>query len=169
MNRATHEWPACIALALLLGGCASYGPSQLRVGESADDATRAMGTPTALYERPAGGQRIEFARGPYGRETWMVDTDASGHVIGWSQVLTDANFATVSNGMTRDELLLRLGTPGERHRIGWQDRDLWAWRYPTNDCLWFTASLDAMQRVVDSGYGIDPRCDAGHREGGDRQ
>lgn len=151
----------------LVAGCASLGPANLRVGESADEATRAMGAPTAIYALPGGAQRYEFARGPYGRETWMVDLDASGHVTQWSQALTEANFASLAAGMTRDELLRRLGTPSERHRIGWQDRDLWAWRYPTNDCLWFTASLDVHDRLVDSGYGIDPRCDAGN--GRDRQ
>jgi hypothetical protein len=172
MSRATTDglnsrlagWLAALSLA----ACAGYGPSQLRVGQGADEVTQAMGTPTALYALPGGAQRIEYARGPFGRQTWMVDVDAGGRVSAWSQVLTEANFNALPHGITRDELLLRLGTPGERHRIGWQQRDLWAWRYPTNDCLWFTASLDAEQRVVDSGYGIDPRCDAGDR-GGDRQ
>ena len=171
MNRATTDGPnprlAALLAALSLAACASYGPSQLRVGQSADEVTQAMGTPTALYALPGGAQRIEYARGPFGRQTYMVDTDAGGHVSGWSQVLSEANFNALPNGITRDELLRRLGTPGERHRIGWQERDLWAWRYPTNDCLWFTVSLDREQRVVDSGYGIDPRCDSGN--GRDRQ
>jgi hypothetical protein len=153
---------------LALAGCAGYAPGRLQVGQSVDEVTQAMGSPTALYALPGGAQRIEYARGPFGRQTWMVDVDAAGHVTGWSQVLNEASFNALPNGLTRDELLRRLGTPGERHRIGWQDRDLWAWRYPTNDCLWFTVSLDRAQRVVDSGYGIDPRCDAGAR-GGDRQ
>lgn len=161
MNRVTTSVRAAV-LATLLAGCAAYGPSQLRVGDSVTDVERSMGAPTAIYAMPGGAQRIEYARGPFGRETYMVDADAAGHVTGWSQVLTEANFAALPRGITKDELLRRLGTPGERQRIGWQDRDLWAWRYPTNDCLWFTASLDRTQHVVDSGYGIDPRCDAGN-------
>lgn len=171
MNRATTDGPrprlAALLAALSLVACAGYGPSQLRAGQSAEEVTQAMGAPTALYALPGGAQRVEYARGPFGRQTWMIDIDAGGHVSGWSQVLSEANFNALPNGITRDELLRRLGTPGERHRIGWQQRDLWAWRYPTNDCLWFTASLDAEQRVVDSGYGIDPRCDSGN--GRDRQ
>ena len=172
MHRATTDAPeprlAALLAALALGACAGYDPSQLRPGQSVDEVTRLMGNPTALYALPGGAQRIEYARGPFGRQTYMVDTDAGGRVSGWSQVLTEANFNALPNGITRDELLRRLGTPGERHRIGWQQRDLWAWRYPTNDCLWFTVSLDRGQRVVDSGYAIDPRCDAGDR-GGNRQ
>ncbi|MGE5116332.1 MAG: hypothetical protein ACM3N6_07550 [Betaproteobacteria bacterium] len=164
MSRVTTNAAVCAAV---LAGCAGYGPSQLRVGESVSDVERSMGMPTAIYSMPGGAQRIEYARGPFGRETYMVDADAAGNVTGWSQVLTEANFAALPLGIGRDELLRRLGTPAERQRIGWQDRDLWAWRYPTNDCLWFTVSLDRDQRVVDSGYGIDPRCDAGH--GRDRQ
>jgi hypothetical protein len=169
MNPATTDLlrRASALAALALAACAAFGPAQLRIGQTADEVAQAMGTPTALYALPGGGQRIEYARGPFGRETYMVDVDAGGRVTGWSQVLTEANLNAVPMGISREELLRRLGTPGERHHIGWQQRDLWAWRYPSNDCLWFTVSLDRAQRVVDSGYGIDPRCDSGN--GRDRQ
>ena len=70
---------ASVVLALA-AGCASYGPSSLRVGQSADEATRQMGVPTARYARTDGGSRLEFARGPFGKHTYMVDVDADGRV-----------------------------------------------------------------------------------------
>ena len=37
--------------------------------------------------------------------------------------------------------------------------ELWSWRYPTNDCLWFQVSIGADRKVVNAGQGIDPLCD----------
>ena len=46
------------------------------------------------------------------------------------------------------------------HGGGWQGGEVWSWRYPTNDCLWFQVSVGADGRVRDGIFNIDPRCDA---------
>jgi hypothetical protein len=77
------------------------------------------------------------------------------------QVLGEAEFLQVQSaqGLTRDELLRWLGTPGERRHGGRPGGQVWSWRYPTNDCLWFQASVADDGRVAGTSYGIDPRCD----------
>jgi hypothetical protein len=167
MNRNTTDFPTgfrpLCAAALLLGllaGCAGFGP-KVSNGQTADEVIRAMGQPTARYAFANGGQRLEYASGPYGKTTYMIDLDASGRVTGWDQVLTELNFNSLPAGMTRDEVLVRIGHPSERFYIGWQERDVWAYRYPINECLWFMVSMGREGRVVDMGYGIDRRCDAG--------
>ena len=152
---------AACACAALLAGCAGYSPAGVVVGQTEGEVVRAMGAPTGRYALPAGATRLEYARGPYGRVTYMVDLDAAGRVAGWQQVLTEANFLRVQPGLSRDELLLLLGRPGEVFGVPWQRAVVWNWRYPTNDCLWFQATLTlADGRVKDAGHGIDPRCDA---------
>jgi len=152
-----------LGLTLLGAGCAVLNPPPPLPGQSEADALRRFGTPTARYAMPDAVSRLEFATGPYGRETWMVDLDAGGRIIVARQVLNEANFADVqarAAGMSRDELLRTLGTPGERRHGGWQGGQVWSWRYPTNDCLWFQVSLGDDGRVRDGAYGTDPRCDA---------
>jgi hypothetical protein len=109
---------------------------------------------------PDGTQRLEYATGPMGRHTWMVDLDAQGRVLRWSQVLNEANFLQVRDGMSRDELLRLLGRPAQRSPE-WMGRETWYWRYPTNDCLWFAVTLLPPQWRVQSGGGhaVDPMCD----------
>ncbi len=153
---------AC-ALVVLLSGCAGYAPTGVTNGQTADEVARLMGPPTGRYPLASGGQRLEYARGPYGKHTYMVDLDAGGRVSGWTQVLNEANFNALPLGLTREEVLLRIGRPSERFYIGWQERDVWAYRYPINECLWFMVSMGRDQKVVDTGYGIDWRCDAGDR------
>ncbi len=149
-----------LSAAILLGACAPVPPAP---GTSASDVQAAWGRPTASYALPDGKSRLEYATGPFGRTTWMVDLDAGGRVVASRQVLGEAEFLQVqtAGAISRDELLRWLGTPGERkHGGALVGGELWSWRYPTNDCLWFQVSLSAAGVVTGSGYGIDPRCDA---------
>jgi hypothetical protein len=120
-----------------------------------------------VYARPEGRSQLEYATGPYGRTTWMVDVDAGGRVLQSRQVLNEAEFRAAqvaadrsSDGLSREELLLRLGTPGERRGGGYQGGQVWSWRYPTNDCLWFEFSVSDAGRATRGAFAIDPRCDA---------
>lgn len=145
------------AAALLFAGCASYGPSALRVGQSADEATRSMGVPTARYA-VQGGTRLEFARGPFGKHTYMVDVDVEGRVQRWTQVLIEPNFDAVQAGTPVQDLLRALGTPTHRRHGGWQGGEVWSWRYQATFCQWFQVSV-VEGKVRDTSYGPDPICD----------
>jgi len=146
-----------------LAGCAALTRPPPQPGQSEADALQRLGNPTARYPMADGATRLEFARGPYGRETWMVDLDSAGRVTAADQVLDEAHFYAFQQrapGMPRDELLRTLGRPGERKGGGWQGGEVWSWRYPTNDCLWFQVSIGNDGVVRDGAFAIDPRCDA---------
>jgi hypothetical protein len=142
-----------------LAGCAAVAPAP---GTPQVEVLRQWGAPTSRYALPAEGVRLEYATGPYGRTTWMVDLDAQGRVTQARQVLNEAEFLAVqtqaARGMVREELLRWIGRPGERRHGGWPGGEVWAWRYPTNDCLWFQVSISDEGRVRDGAFGIDPLC-----------
>lgn len=146
---------ACLSL-----GCATYGPPKLAAGASVADATRALGSPTGEYALPAGAKRLEFARGPFGKHTYMLDFDAQGGMLGWAQVLTEARFNAVRAGSPKDTVLLALGRPSEQSKLGWQHQTVWSYRYETLFCQWFQIGIDEAGRVVDTGYYPDPLCEA---------
>jgi hypothetical protein len=148
-----------LALATVLTGCA--GPD-LRVGQTESELIDRAGPPTGRYAMPDGGVRLEYATGPMGRQTWMVDLDGQGYVLRWEQVLNARTFQQVVDGMSREDLLRLIGRPGHRQheRMG---KETWSWRYPTNECLWFRVTLLPPDWRVEHGgaYMIDPACDAG--------
>lgn len=146
-------------VAVLLTACASYGPGDLRQGLSEAEITQQLGAPTARYLLGEGRTRLEFARGPYGRHTFMLDLDREGRLQQWEQVLNARYFEVIVPGLQRDELLRLIGTPAERAGM-WRDGQIWSWRYYNNDCLWYQVQLDAAGVVTSAGYGIEPRCDA---------
>ena len=158
MRRCLAAWLPLAALGL--SACATLQAPVARPGQTEADVRAAMGEPTGRYALPDGQQRLEYAKGPYGRTTWMVDLDAAGRVAATRQVLTEATFAQVRNGMTRDELLLLLGRPADKAGE-FMNRQTWSWRYPTYDCLWARVTLTAEGRVWGGASFLpDPRCDA---------
>lgn len=151
---------APLAAAALAGCAASYGPGPLAPGATEADVVARMGTPTGRHALPDGARRLEFARGPFGRETYMVDLDANGRVVRIRQALGEQQFLAMQPGMTREEVLREFGRPADARRVGFVGREVWSWRYPTNDCLWFRATFGPDGRLIDGGgYLPDPMCD----------
>ena len=154
-------WP-CLALASgLMLGCATYSPDSLPVRSSPADAKAKLGAPSGEYALAGGAKRLEYARGPFGLHTYMLDFDSSGSLVSWTQVLYEENFATVKSGMSSDELLLALGHPA--HQFGvWSGRQtMWAYRFDSPQCQWFLVGLSPQGQVASTSYGPDPRCEAG--------
>ncbi|MDT7836236.1 hypothetical protein [Aquabacterium sp. OR-4] len=151
--------PLLASLLVLATGCASLHTVLPAAGQDEAAAVAALGPPSARYAMPDGGTRLEFARGPMGRETYMVDLDAGGRVSQAEQVLDLPHLRRVADGMSRAALLRLLGRPGERQRE-YQDRETWYWRYANNDCLVFAVTLSAQGRVIGGGSQMpDPRCE----------
>ena len=146
------------AAALLAIACAGPQTSQDLNGRSEAEVIQAMGQPTGRYAMPDNGRRLEFARGPAGRETYMVDLDAQGRVVQSEQVLDPRFFDVVTPGMKSDELLRFIGRPSER-RGSRGDGQIWSWRYYNTNCLWWQAQVDAQGVVTGAGYASLPGCD----------
>ena len=152
------RWPA-LALAAALAGCAIPQPGRVQAGQAEPELLAAMGKPTGRYPLADGAQRLEFAQGPLGVRTWMVDLDAQGKVVKIRQVMDSYYFDQVQDGMSRDALLRLLGRPASRQGE-WQNRETWSWRYDNTDCLWLRVTLDANGKVWGGASTLpDPMCD----------
>lgn len=154
---------SALAAAMSLVGCAAYGPGGLQPGASGAQVRQSMGEPTLVLAAPVGSRWV-YARGPFGRHTWMLDLDAAGRLSAWQQVLGEAQFTALVPGMTEAQVLFAFGPPAQRGARGLRPGELWSWRYPTNDCLWFQVEFD-QGRVVEGGsYAADPVCDTPTRD-----
>ena len=153
---------SALLVACLMSACTSYGPNALAPGSSLEAATRAMGAPTGESTLPGGGRRLEFARGPYGKHTYMLDFDDQGRLLRWEQVLVEARFNTIRSGMDAAEVRAQLGRASYQYMVGWHEKQtVWAYRYETPFCQWFQVGINAQGKVVDTAYGSDPMCEAG--------
>ncbi|MDQ2927826.1 MAG: hypothetical protein ABI330_08430 [Caldimonas sp.] len=158
-------WIMLASLALAASACSTLRPpGALPIGTSIDEARHSYGGPTGQYPLPGGGTRLEFAMGSFGKQTFMLDFDAGGHLVANQQVLTPDVFATIKPGMSPVDVLSRIGRPASIFPIGWQQLQVWNYRFGglEGDCVLFQVSISNQSRVVtDAGQGYDPACDAG--------
>jgi hypothetical protein len=152
----------------VLSACAIVRPpGGLPVGTPIAEARQSFGGASGEYALPDGGTRLEFRQGSFGRQTYMLDFDAGGRLVASRQVLTPATFATIAPGMAREEVLARLGHPAFVFPVGWQQLQVWNYRFGglEGDCVVFQVSIsNATQRVTETGPNTDPACDrAGDR------
>ncbi len=159
-------WMGGLLACGLMQGCASYSPAALPKGSSLADARARLGAPSGDYALSGGARRLEFMRGPAGLHTYMVDFDAAGAMVSWAQVLFEENFATIKTGMSRDDVLLRLGHTDNTFRVWSGQQTVWAYRFDSPQCLWFMVGINPEGQVSSTAYGPDPRCEAGDK--GDR-
>jgi hypothetical protein len=162
-----HHWlrSALLIVGVALQGCASYSPDSLAPRATLADATAKLGKPTAQYALAGGAKRLEFARGPFGLHTYMLDFDASGLLVKSTQVLYEENFATIKDGMSRDDVLLALGRPAHEYGVWSGNKTMWAYRFDSPQCLWFLVGLSPQGHVASTQYGPDPRCEVGGDKG----
>ncbi len=139
-------------------GLASYSPGPLKAGDTEAAVLARMGAPTERLAL-ASGQRLVYARAPFGRHTWFMDLGEGGVLRTVTQVLAADRFEAVKPGMAQADLRAWLGPPTETRRLLIGGRNLWFWRFETFDCVWFGVTLDRDGRVLDAGNVPDPICD----------
>ncbi len=149
-----------LAAAVVLAGCATLAPGGLPPGTPIGQARAAPFGPTGEYALAGGGTRLEFAQGSLGKQTYMLDFDRSGRLVASQQVLTELNLATITPGMTADEVRARFGRPARVFGINHPRGQVWNYRFDGGDCVWYQVTIaDGSQQVVDAGIGTDPICD----------
>ncbi|HSW26627.1 MAG TPA: hypothetical protein VLJ62_27990 [Burkholderiaceae bacterium] len=146
------------SVAGLLIACAGLRPPTDLKGRTEAEVVQAMGQPTGRYTLPDNGRRLEYAKGPAGRETFMVDLDAQGRVVQMEQVLDVNHFDVINPGMKEADLLRFIGRPSERSGMR-GGGEILSWRYYNTGCLWWQAQLDAQRVITTAGYASLPGCD----------
>ena len=146
-----------LACPALLAACASVVPPERLLGASDEQVLQQLGPPES--RRPVdGGTRLEYPRGPMGRQTWFIELDGSGKVVRAQQVLAEANFQQIVPGMGEQEVRQRLGRPGEVQALGRDRGVVWSYRYENSSCLWFQIEFAADHTVRSAGSGRSPDC-----------
>jgi hypothetical protein len=145
----------------LIAGCAMFANTTLTAGEPEQAVIAKLGTPTHRYQ--AGKDHLlEYARGPFGQQTYMARIGPDGKLISYEQVLTTKKFATIKvDQATKDDVLRTIGAPSETIYLALPQLEVWSYPYKEGD-VW-----DSMMHVHFDKAGIvrkmmngpDPRRD----------
>jgi hypothetical protein len=147
-----------LAAAALLAGCASgpFASYDVAPGTAREAVVARLGTPSRV-DRTATGERLQYSLQPFGRQVWMVDLDASGHVLRTTQALTDLNFQRIQAGWTRADVEREFGPPWRFERVAmWNGPVMsYRWRDVANTDMYYWVFLDPSGRVDHAHPGIE--------------
>lgn len=146
------------AAMLLLTACASYGPTDALIGRSQADVIALLGAP-ARESVDEGRRRLDFLRGPYGKQSYFVYLDDKGRVLSWRQVLTEENFLKILPGMSREEVIKLIGESRVQFGLARDRGYVWSYRYETAFCQWFQIEFTKNDIVRSTGHGTPPECE----------
>jgi hypothetical protein len=119
-----------LILLLIAAGCASYDGRGLNPGASSEAEVRGlMGAPALELATHDGGKRLAYPKGPLGTQTFMVDIGRDGLMQDNRQVLNDDVFNGIRPGQTREDILYRIGPPGETMEFARTRNIAWDYRY----------------------------------------
>jgi hypothetical protein len=103
--------PCILTPLCLLAACTTLGTVQPGKSTQAE-VRRQMGMPSDIRFQPDGDEVWEYAKGPYGRQTYVVTFRKDGVVQAAQQVLTDQTMAQIRPGVSsKPQVRALLGKP----------------------------------------------------------
>ena len=133
LTRLSRSAAGAALLTLGLAGCAALSRTPPSPGDTRDQVQAKLGVPTAVYAA-SGGAVLEYARGPFGQQTWMARMGPDGRLQRYEQVLTADHFGALKIGSaTRTEVLHALGRPTETSYLDIPELEVWSYRYRESD------------------------------------
>lgn len=114
-----------------LVGCAT--PQGQKPGTSRAAVRSALGVPTQTEALAGGGERLLYSQQPAGQQVWQLDFDAAHRLVASRQVMTEAYFQALRNGVdTRQSVLAMFGPPALVEHVASFDGDIWTYRLMEN-------------------------------------
>jgi hypothetical protein len=122
----------------LLAGCANL--QDLKPGTPYAEAQKEFGQPTTVCVLNDGGQRVVWSQQPMGHYAWGTTVAANGRVGAVTQVLTDASFQQLAQGVwTPERVQCEFGPPESIGKVGLPSnlQVVWSYRY-RQDGVWYS-------------------------------
>lgn len=118
-----------VVLAALLPACDAVNLPELKPGVSTASEVRArLGLPGAEYQNDDGSVTMEYSRQPEGVVCYMITVGKDQVMQKMEQVLTEANYARIKTGLSKDEVRRILGKPGSIQQFKLKGEEVWDWK-----------------------------------------
>lgn len=150
---SVYKSVALVATGLVLAGCAAFSP--VRPGMTRTEVVSRMGQPTAVVPLPGGDVRLQYSGQPAGQTAYMVDLDASGHVLRDRQVLTAESFARIKPGWSRADVLRDFGRPARVDHVATWHGDVWTYRWRNDADMYYWVFFDQDDKVGRTQQGME--------------
>jgi hypothetical protein len=143
---------AATALVAALPACDAVNLPEIKPGLTTQAEVRArMGEPGFVHWNDDGTAIWEYSRQPSGTHCYMISFGQDHVVTRLEQVLNDANYAKVREGMSKDDIRRLLGAPGSKVTFANLGEEIWEWRIegtPPLDETYFMVHFDINHGAV---------------------
>lgn len=115
--------------AALLPACDAINLPEIKPGiTTATEVRSRLGNPGFEFSNEDGSVTWEYSRQPNGTTCYMITIGQDQIVEKMEQVLNEANFAKVRDGMSREEIRRLFGAPASTVVFRNLGEDIWEWR-----------------------------------------
>lgn len=142
-------WITTAATALIaaaLPACDAVNLPEIKPGLTTQAEVRSrMGEPGFVHWNDDGTATWEYSRQPSGTRCYMISFGQDNIVSKLEQVLNDATYAKVREGMSKDDVRRLLGAPGSKVVFDNLGEEIWEWRIegtPPLDETYFMVHFD---------------------------
>lgn len=142
---------AAVASALM-PACDIVNLNEIRPGITTAAEVRArMGEPGFIHHDNDGTAIWEYSRQPQGVHCYMIAFDRKDVVTRMDQVLNDANYARIADGLSKDDVRRILGVPATKVVFDNLREEIWEWRIegvPSTEETYFMVHFDTGHGAV---------------------
>ncbi len=138
--------------AALLPACDGINLNEITPGRTSAAEVRArMGEPSFIHHDNDGTAVWEYNRQPQGVHCYMIAFDGKDIVRRMEQVLNDANYARIRDGLAKDDVRRLLGAPASKVVFENLREEIWEWRIegvPSTEETYFMVHFDTGHGAV---------------------
>lgn len=115
--------------ASVLPGCDAVSLNEFKPGiTTSAEVEQRMGSPAMQYPNADGSVTWEYNRQPQGVHTHMLTFGSDRILLRIEQVLSDENYAKITNGLDQAQVQRILGKPGKTNTFPLKGEEVWDWR-----------------------------------------
>ncbi len=149
-------WVCALLSAIGLTACDYFNVRELQPGVStALEVRERFGPPHMEWRNEDGSITWEYSRQPEGIDCYMITIGPDDILREIDQVLNEATFARVQNGMNGDQVRRLLGKPASSQFFRQKNETVWEWKidqgHPSGEPVYFTVSFNTEGRVTGTG------------------
>lgn len=136
----------------LLPACDVVNLNEIRPGvTTAAEVKARMGEPGFIHHDNDGTAIWEYSRQPQGVHCYMIAFDRKEVVTRMDQVLNEANYARIADGLSKDDVRRILGAPATKVVFDNLREEIWEWRIegvPSTEETYFMVHFDTGHGAV---------------------
>lgn len=146
-------------MAALLAACDPQRIEKLEEGVATEaDVRKQFGEPAEVEKLTDGSRVLSYPRQPEGWTNYQITIGADGKMSALRQLLNEANFAKVTPGTDKLEVIRLLGKTARTQYFELKGEEVWDWRFKQGpESKMFSVVFDRQGKVVRTGIGDDPK------------